>query len=207
MPTSSPLAARDVSSYPLKVIVGLGNPGAEYARTRHNAGFWLVDELARRHRGTFRLESRHRAELARIGLAGQDVWLAKPMEYMNRSGGPTQSVLGFFKALPAQLLVVHDDVDLPIGAARLKQGGGHGGQNGLRDLIAHLGPDFLRARIGVGHPGDKNLVADYVLHRAPADEERQLVAAVDAVADVLPLLLEQGLQKAMHRLHTTPEPN
>ncbi len=195
-----------MSSYPLKVIVGLGNPGAEYARTRHNAGFWLVDELARRHGGTFRLESRHRAELARIGLSGHDIWLAKPMEYMNRSGGPTQSVLGFFKALPAQLLVVHDDVDLPIGVPRLKEGGGHGGQNGLRDLIAHLGPVLLLARIGLGHPGDKNQVADYVLHRAPAAEERQLLAAVDAVADVLPLLLEQGLQKAMHRLHTTPEP-
>jgi PTH1 family peptidyl-tRNA hydrolase len=191
-----------VSGYPLKVIVGLGNPGEEYARTRHNAGFWFADELARRHGGVFRSEPRHQAQLARVRVAGSDVWLVKPQAFMNRSSGPVAAVLNFYKALPAELLVAHDEIDLPVGVPRLKLGGGHGGQNGLRDLIAAVGPDFARVRLGIGHPGDKHLVADYVLRRAPSAEERLIEDAVRAAADVVPLLIEQGLQKAMHRLHT-----
>ena len=117
----------------LKIIVGLGNPGAEYARTRHNAGFWLVDELARRHGGTFRSEGKHQAELARVRIGGEEVWLMKPMTFMNRSGGPVSSVLGFYKLSPPQMLVAHDEIDLPSGTVRLKEAGGHGGHNGLRD--------------------------------------------------------------------------
>ncbi len=139
----------------LKLIVGLGNPGPEYARTRHNAGFWLVDELARRHGGVFRFEGKHQAELARVRIGGEELWLAKPMTFMNRSGGPVSSVLGFYKMTPAQMLVAHDEIDLPSGTVRLKEAGGHGGHNGLRDLIAAQGDGFWRLRIGVSHPGRK----------------------------------------------------
>ena len=139
----------------IKLIVGLGNPGAEYARTRHNAGFWLVDELARRHGGTFRFEGKHQAELARVRIGGEELWLAKPMTFMNRSGGPVSSVLGFYKLAPAQMLVAHDEIDLPSGTVRLKEAGGHGGHNGLRDLIAAQGDGFWRLRIGVSHPGSQ----------------------------------------------------
>ena len=158
----------------LKLIVGLGNPGAEYARTRHNAGFWLVDELARRHGGTFRSEGKHQAELARVRIGGEEIWLVKPMTFMNRSGGPVSSVLGFYKIAPAQMLVAHDEIDLPSGTVRLKEAGGHGGHNGLRDLIAAQGDAFWRLRIGVGHPGAKNEVIDFVLTRAGADEQRAI---------------------------------
>ena len=167
----------------LKIIVGLGNPGAEYARTRHNAGFWLVDELARRHGGTFRSEGKHQAELARVRIGGEEVWLVKPMTFMNRSGGPVSSVLGFYKLTPAQMLVAHDEIDLPSGTVRLKEAGGHGGHNGLRDIIAAQGDGFWRLRIGVGHPGTKNEVVDFVLTRAGADEQRAIDETIVAGAD------------------------
>ena len=122
-----------MAGLPLRLVVGLGNPGERYARTRHNAGFWLVDELARRHGGTFRLEARHQSELARVSIAGQEVWLAKPQAFMNRSGAPVQSIAGFYRVPPGEILVAHDDLDLPTGTLRLKEAGGHGGHNGLRD--------------------------------------------------------------------------
>src|SRR5688572_31987678 len=120
----------------IKLIVGLGNPGSEYASTRHNAGFWLVDELARRHGGSFRHEGKHQAELARVRVHGDEIWLAKPMTFMNRSGGPVSSILNFYKLTPAQMLVAHDEIDLPIGTVRIKVAGGHGGHHGLGDMIA-----------------------------------------------------------------------
>ncbi len=186
----------------LKLVVGLGNPGETYARTRHNAGFWLVDELARRHGGSFRNESKHQGELARIRLGGAELWLLKPATFMNRSGASMLSVAGFYRIAPAEMLVAHDELDLAPGTLRLKQGGGHGGHNGLRDAIATLGADFWRLRIGIGHPGHRDEVTDYVLQRASSDEERVLHEAVLEAADMLPLLIEQGPQKAMHRLHT-----
>ena len=189
----------------LKLIVGLGNPGAEYAHTRHNAGFWFVEELARRHGGVFRPDARHQGDLARVRIAGAELWLLKPMTFMNRSGGPTSSVLNFYKAEPGEMLVAHDEIDLPLGAARLKQGGGHGGNNGLRDVIAHLGPEFVRLRIGVAHPGDKEEVADYLLRRVPVDDERVILGSVIASADVMPELIENGLQKATNLLHAPKE--
>ena len=185
----------------LKLIVGLGNPGGEYARTRHNAGFWLVDELARRHGGTFRSEGKHQAELARVVLGGEDVWLAKPMSYMNRSGGPVSSILGFYKIAPAQMLVAHDEIDLPSGTVRLKDGGGHGGHNGLRDIIAAQGDGFWRLRIGVSHPGTKNEVVDFVLTRAGADEQRTIDETIVAGADAIEEMLRSGAQIAMNKLH------
>ena len=163
-----------MASSDLKLIVGLGNPGAEYARTRHNAGFWLVDELARRHGGSFRTESRHQGEVARVKIAGREIWLLKPTTFMNRSGGAVQSLSGFYKIAPGEMLVAHDEIDLPVAALRLKEGGGHGGHNGLRDIIVTLGDAFWRLRIGVGHPGSKPEVVDYVLRRAPAEEDALL---------------------------------
>jgi PTH1 family peptidyl-tRNA hydrolase len=191
-----------MAAYPLKLIVGLGNPGEEYARTRHNAGFWFVDELARRHGGTLRLDRRHQGELARVSIAGTEVWLLKPMTYMNRSAGPLGSVADFYRITPAEILVAHDELDLPPGSVRLKEGGGAGGHNGLRDLIARIGEAFWRLRIGIGHPGSKAEVVDYVLKRAPAAEDTLIHTAMHAGVDIVPVLLEHGPQKAMHRLHT-----
>lgn len=189
---------------PLRLIVGLGNPGAEYARTRHNAGFWLVDELARRHRGTFRGESRHQGELARVAIGGDELWLLKPTTFMNRSGASIASLCGFYKIGAEQVLVAHDEIDLPVGAVRLKQGGGHGGHNGLRDAIATVGDGFWRLRLGVGHPGSREQVVDYVLRRAPAEEDALLQQAIAVAADIIPAVLADGAQKAMNRLHSKP---
>lgn len=186
----------------LKLIVGLGNPGAEYARTRHNAGFWLVDELARRHGGAFRSEGKHQAELARVRVGSEELWLAKPMSFMNRSGGPVSSVLGFYKFGPTQMLVAHDEIDLPSGTIRLKESGGHGGHNGLRDIIAAQGDAFWRLRIGVGHPGTKNEVVDFVLTRAGADEQRAIDETIAAGADAIEQMLRDGAQIAMNKLHS-----
>ncbi|HVW67321.1 MAG TPA: aminoacyl-tRNA hydrolase [Steroidobacteraceae bacterium] len=190
------------SALPLKLIVGLGNPGSEYARTRHNAGFWFVDELARRHGAHFRNESRHHGELARARIGGEEIWLLKPMTYMNRSGGAVQSVVGFYKLPVESLLVAYDELDFPAGVVRLKQGGGAGGHNGMRDIIAQAGDAFWRLRIGIGHPGDKSAVLDYVLGRPQPQDERLILDAIQAAVDAVPQLLTEGPQKAMNRLHT-----
>jgi PTH1 family peptidyl-tRNA hydrolase len=190
---------------PLKLIVGLGNPGEEYARTRHNAGFGFVEELARRYGGAFRLEPRHHGELARIRIGAADLWLLKPMNYMNRSGGAAQSVAAFYKAPAPEVLVAYDDLDLPAGVARLREGGGAGGHNGMRDVIAQLGPDFWRLRLGIGHPGHRDKVLGYVLSRPPVEEDILIRQSIDAAADILPVLLAEGPQQAMHRLHTGRE--
>ena len=190
---------------PLKLIVGLGNPGEEYARTRHNAGFGFVEELARRHGGAFRLETRHRGELARIKIGAADLWLLKPMNFMNRSGSAAQSVAAFYKASAPEVLVAYDDLDLPAGVARLRESGGAGGHNGMRDVIAQLGPDFWRLRLGIGHPGHRDKVLGYVLSRPPIEEDILIRQSIDAAADILPVLLTEGPQQAMHRLHTIRE--
>jgi len=196
-----------VAGKSLKLIVGLGNPGEKYARTRHNAGFWFADELARRYGGVFRAESRHKGDMARVRVSLEggtevDVLLLKPTTYMNKSGGSISSLANFYKVSPDEVLVAHDELDLPVGVARLKLGGGHGGHNGLRDTITTIGADFWRMRLGIGHPGHKDLVHDYVLQRAPFDQERAIEIAVNNAADVLPVLLAQGAEKAMNRLHT-----
>lgn len=191
-----------MSGLPLKLIVGLGNPGDRYARTRHNAGAWFVDELARRAGAVFRVERAQQAELARTRVGGEELWLMKPTTFMNASGAPIAAVSHFYKVEPAQILVAHDELDLPVGSVRLKQGGGHGGHNGLRDAIAAMGADFWRLRLGIGHPGHKDLVHDYVLQRASAEDEQAIRAAVLAAADEIPGILEQGAEKTMNRLHT-----
>lgn len=186
----------------MKLIVGLGNPGAEYQRTRHNAGFWYVDALARQAGGSWRREGGLQCELARARIGHSDVWLMKPTTFMNRSGAAVQAVAAFYRIAPAEMLVVHDEIDLPPGAARLKFGGGHGGHNGVRDVIACLGPDFWRIRLGVGHPGEKSQVVDAVLGRASAAEQALIDEAVLRALAVAPLLVAGETQKAMQDLHT-----
>ena len=191
-----------MSGEPLKLIVGLGNPGTEYARTRHNAGFHFLGELARRHGATFRSEPRHQAELARARIADADLWLLKPMSYMNHSGDPLRSVATFYKVAPESILVAYDELDFPPGVVRLKQGGGAAGHNGMRSIIAHIGDAFWRLRIGIGHPGDRSMVLDYVLGRAPPEQAALIAEAIAAAADAVPVLLADGAQVAMTRLHT-----
>ena len=186
----------------LTAIAGLGNPEERHARTLHNAGFWFVDELARRAGVEFRYEKRFDAEICRIHLSDNDVWLIKPQSYMNLSGGPVRGVLEYYRLAVSDLLVAHDEIDLPPGTVRLKKGGGHGGHNGLRDIIKHTGSDFMRLRIGVGHPGHKDLVTDYVLKPASAEVEQDMLHNIDDAADVVPTLVEDGIEAAMTRLHT-----
>jgi peptidyl-tRNA hydrolase, PTH1 family len=190
----------------LKLIVGLGNPGEQYTRTRHNAGFWFVEELARRHGGAFRLEPRHQAELARVRISDADIWLVKPQSFMNRSGGPVGSIAGFYKVPVEEILVGYDEMDFDPGDVRLRQGGGAAGHNGIRDVLTHVGEAFWRLRIGVGRPGVKGETVDYVLTRAPAEEDKLIRDGVSAAADIVPMLIEQGAQKATHKLHSRPKP-
>jgi PTH1 family peptidyl-tRNA hydrolase len=195
-----------MSGEPLKLLVGLGNPGTEYARTRHNAGFQFADELAARHGAAFRSEPRHRAELARLRIGEADLWLLKPMNYMNHSGHAVQSVASFYKVPPESILVAYDELDFPAGVVRLRQGGGAAGHNGLRDVIAQMGDGFWRLRIGIGHPGDRSQVLDYVLGRASAEEAPLIRAAILAAADAVPVLLSEGAQIAMNELHSGEPP-
>ncbi len=187
---------------PLKLIVGLGNPGTEYARTRHNAGFQFLDELARRHGAVFRSEPRHRAELARARIGESELWLLKPMNYMNHSGDSVRSIASFYKVPLASILVGYDELDFPAGVVRLRHGGGAAGHNGMRDVIAQMGDGFWRLRIGIGHPGDRAQVLDYVLGRPQATEAQLIHDAIAAAAEVIPILLTEGAQSAMTRLHS-----
>jgi PTH1 family peptidyl-tRNA hydrolase len=191
-----------MSGVPLKLIVGLGNPGAEYVRTRHNAGFWLADALARRLGGTFRSESRHQGELAKVRLGDNELWLLKPMSFMNRSGGPVHSVANFYKVPVESILVAYDDLDFSPGVIKLKQGGGAAGHNGIRDIAPQVGEQFWRLRIGIGHPGERAAVLNYVLGRPSAEETRLIEDAIDAGLDAVPVLISDGGAKAMQRLHS-----
>lgn len=187
----------------LTIIAGLGNPEDRYAQTLHNAGFWFVDELARRNNTPFRYEKRFDADVCKIEISGEDVWLMKPQSYMNLSGGPVRSMLDYYRLTANELLVAHDEIDLPPGTVRLKKGGGHGGHNGLRDVMQHCGKDFMRLRVGVGHPGEKDKVTGYVLKRASGDVEAAILRNVDEAADVMSLLVDDGLEAATKKLHTT----
>jgi PTH1 family peptidyl-tRNA hydrolase len=191
-----------MAGLPLRVIVGLGNPGPEHQVTRHNAGFWFVDLLARRHGGEFRDYRKFSGETARVSIADREITLLKPTTYMNRSGLSIRQVSDFFKIVPEEIMIAHDELDLPVGTVRLKQGGGHGGHNGLRDAIAHIGENFWRLRLGIGHPGNKAEVIDYVLTRAPRTEEDLILETISTSADAMPLLFEQGAERAMTRLHS-----
>jgi len=187
----------------IKLIVGLGNPGAEYAATRHNAGFWLVDQLAH---GTLKLESRFQSLVGKTRIGGHDIWLLEPQTFMNRSGQSVGAFARFYRILPAEVLVVHDELDLLPGTAKLKVGGSTGGHNGLKDISAVLGTqDYWRLRIGIGHPRSLNLqqaVIDFVLHRPRAEEQASIASAIEKSLDILPLLCEGKPEQAMHLLHT-----
>jgi len=187
----------------IRLVVGLGNPGLEYEDTRHNAGFWFVDRLAADAGVAMRAESKFQGMVGRLRVGEQDCWLLKPMTYMNLSGRSVLALAHFYKILPDQILAAHDELDLPAGSVKLKRAGGHAGHNGLRDMIAHLGvPDFWRLRIGIGHPGDRNQVKDFVLHRPSREEQEAIDGAIDRSLVVWPRLLKGEAEAAMMALHT-----
>lgn len=187
----------------VSLIVGLGNPGSEYEKTRHNAGFWFLDELARQKSLSFKSEKKFHGEVARYKYAGEDVWLLKPTTFMNLSGQAVQALANFYKINLDEILVVHDELDLSVDTARLKKGGGHGGHNGLRDIASKMGGNnFLRLRIGIGHPGDKNKVTNHVLKKASTDDQISIERNIERALNVLPLMIEGEVQKAMNELHT-----
>lgn len=187
----------------IRLIVGLGNPGREYETTRHNAGFWWVDELARQQNLNFKSEAKFHGLAARGQLHGHEVLLLKPQTFMNVSGRAVGALAQFYKITPAEILVVHDELDLQPGVARLKMGGGHGGHNGLKDIIAHLGTkDFWRLRFGIGHPGERSEVVNYVLND-PRREERGLIdEAMQQAQNVVHLVIEGKTEAAMLKLHS-----
>jgi PTH1 family peptidyl-tRNA hydrolase len=187
----------------LRLIVGLGNPGAEYTRTRHNAGFWFVDALNAKYGGRFGLESKLFGETSKIEIGGRPVWLLKPATFMNLSGKSVTAALRYWKIEPEEALLAHDELDLPPGAARLKFDGGHGGQNGLRDTMQLLGHGkFHRLRVGIGHPGHKDKVTPWVLGRPGKDDEAVILRAIDDAIEVMPLAVKGNFMDAMTQLHT-----
>ena len=189
---------------PLQLIVGLGNPGPEYDRTRHNAGADFVTELARNHGANLSPESKFFGHTSRINIEGRDLRLLIPTTFMNRSGQAIGALAQFYKIPPETILVAHDELDLPPGTARLKHGGGHGGHNGLRDTIKALGNsrDFNRLRLGIGHPGSAAQVVGYVLRKAAPDDQRLIEDATDRAIEVVPQLVKGEWATAMNRLHT-----
>ncbi len=188
----------------IKLIAGLGNPGPDYSGTRHNVGQWFVEALARRCSAQFKPESKYKAQVALVHVAGQEVRLMIPTTYMNESGQAISALANFFKIKPEEILIVHDELDLAPGIARLKSGGGHGGHNGLRDSISRLGNNnnFLRLRLGIGHPGDKNKVTPYVLKNPNADDRILIEQSIDQALDVIEQVISGNLQAAMTALHT-----
>jgi PTH1 family peptidyl-tRNA hydrolase len=190
----------------MKLIVGLGNPGRKYEATRHNAGFWWADEVARAVNAGFKRESRFHGEVAKG--PGSDIWLLKPDTYMNESGRAVGALASFYRIAPQDILVAHDELDLPPGGVKLKFGGGLSG-NGLKDVAAVLGTkDFWRLRIGIGHPRElaasEQEVVDYVLHAPRAEERKAIDDALSKALDVWPLIAAHDMEKAMLRLHTVP---
>ncbi len=186
----------------LKIIAGLGNPDDKYDRTLHNAGFWFVDAVVRKYGGTLRYEKKFDADVGKTTIRGQDVWLVKPQSYMNLSGGPVRAMLDYYRLKADDLLVAHDEIDLPPGTVKLKLGGGHGGHNGIRDVIKHCGRDFVRLRLGVGHPGEKSKVSGYVLKKGSAEIEAAVERNIDDAAAVLEDWVDDNLNAAMKKLHT-----
>nr|WP_086939917.1 aminoacyl-tRNA hydrolase [Thaumasiovibrio occultus] len=188
----------------IRLLVGLANPGKEYERTRHNAGAWVVQELARIHNVTLKDEPKFFGWTGHITVGSSEIRLLIPSTYMNLSGKAVSALAKFYQIPVEQIMVAHDELDLPPGVAKFKKGGGHGGHNGLRDIISKMGnnKEFYRLRIGIGHPGDKNRVAGFVLGKAPAKEQECIDAAVDEATRCIDILMKDGLSKAQNRLHT-----
>ncbi len=188
---------------PIRLVAGLGNPGREHERDRHNVGFWLAESLARAHRLELRKDAKYHARIAKLHGPAGDIWLVLPQTYMNLSGKSVGSLAGFFKIAPEECLVVHDELDFPAGTAKLKQGGGVAGHNGLKDIAARLGShDFWRLRVGIGHPGDRDLVGDYVLSSPSPDDRTAIDGALDRIIEVFPLIASGNMPAAMNKLHT-----
>lgn len=193
----------------IRLVVGLGNPGKEHERTRHNAGFWLVERFASASGAVLRKDPKFQAIVGRMqaGNAGGSAWLLLPQSYMNASGRPVQMLAGFFKIKPEEILVVHDELDFPPGTARIKQGGGIAGHNGLKDISQRLAThEYWRLRLGVGKPPAGMEGADYVLQRPPPEERAAIDASIEKALAVLPLCLSGDMQTAMHKLHTEEAP-
>ena len=186
----------------IQLVVGLGNPGADYLLTRHNAGFWFADALVRACGGSFNHERKFNGDVCRVRVGGYDLRVLKPTTFMNRSGQAVQTLSAYLKLPPEAILVAHDDLDLPVGTVRLKQGGGHGGHNGLRDIIDRLGENFLRLRFGIGRPAVAQEVIDYVLQPADEQDQSRIMQAVSAATAAMPQILAGELEKAMHELHS-----
>jgi PTH1 family peptidyl-tRNA hydrolase len=189
----------------IRLIVGLGNPGKEYEGTRHNAGYRLVEKFADARRVALRKEAKYH------GIAGRDestgAWLLMPTTFMNLSGKSVGALAGFFKMAPAEILVAHDELDFLPGVVKMKLGGGVGGHNGLKDVAAHLGSnDFWRLRFGIGHPGDKDMVSDYVLGKPSKLDREAIEETIDRALEILPLAVAGEVERAMHKLHTKPKP-
>ena len=189
----------------IRLVVGLGNPGKDYERTRHNAGFWLVERFAVQSGVALRKDGKYQALVGRIEPSGgsNGAWLVLPQSYMNASGRAVQMLAGFFKISAAEILVVHDELDFAPGVAKMKQGGGIAGHNGLKDISQRLGShDYWRLRLGIGHPGDKNVVADYVLNKPSAEDREAIEGAIGRSIEILPLCLAGDMQGAMQKLHS-----
>lgn len=187
----------------IKLIVGLGNPGDKYAETRHNAGEWLVERLARRFNVSLNPENKFFGKTARTLVNGKEVRLLVPTTFMNLSGKAVAALAGFYRIKPEEILVIHDELDLPPGTAKLKQGGGHGGHNGLKDIVAQLGNNnnFYRLRLGIGHPGHRDLVAGYVLNKPSLADRDALEKALDEATDCVEMIFKDGMVKATNRLN------
>ncbi len=185
------------------LIVGLGNPGPEYENTRHNAGFWFIDEVAAKYSAVFRTDKKFHGQVAKIYAHGHDIWLLKPDTFMNNSGQAVQALTHFYRIELAHILVAHDELDLEPGIARLKTGGGHGGHNGLRDIISRMGGNgFMRLRLGIGHPGDRKKVTGHVLKKVSSDDRIAIERAIDNAIQVLPDVLSGEMNRAMNKLHS-----
>ncbi len=190
---------------PLRLVVGLGNPGPDYSETRHNAGFWFCERLARELGVGFSRESRYHGLVAKCRLASADFWLLMPQTFMNRSGQAVQALTHFYRIAAAEMLVVHDELDIPPGQLRLKFGGGLGGHNGLKDITSHLGTqDYWRLRVGIGHPGDRNEVINYVLKPPRKEEMSEIDSALERALQAWPLLAKSDFNTALQRINARP---
>ncbi len=183
----------------IKLIVGLGNPGPDYTKTRHNAGFWFIDAI---RNSDLSPNNRFKGSVGEMMVGSQKVYLLTPDTYMNKSGESVLALAHFYKILPEEILVVHDELDLPPGTVRFKRGGGHGGHNGLKSIVSHLGSNnFLRLRIGIGHPGHASMVANYVLKKAPKEEEDQIFDSIYRARQLLADFVSGNYEQAMNELH------
>lgn len=186
----------------IRLIVGLGNPDEKHEPTRHNAGFWFVNALAKKQNSVFKQESKFKGDVAHFSHQGEKIWLLKPQTYMNDSGESLRPFVDFYKILTEQILVAHDEIDLPNGEVKIKWSGGHGGHNGLRSLFSHIGKDFWRLRFGVGHPGHKDEVVNYVLKKANNQDRFEIDQAIDNAMATLDDCLQGDMEAAMKKLHT-----